>query len=292
MDKINLKAPAKINLFLKVLDRRPDGYHNIDSLMQTVDLYDELTIERSDEIELICDDLPELRADENLAFRAAEMIAGMAYYPGARITLKKRIPAGSGLGGGSSDAAFVIRGLIKLFDLRLNPDDIIARAVDLGADIPFFLGRGQARVGGKGEIIQDCKIPLKYKVLIVKPHFSIDTARAYREIDRIRKGEFYLTNPEKFTFLYRNIADHKFVRIAHTFINELEEVVFAWHPELSQVRQRLLDDGAFYAGMSGSGSAIVGLFSPDNTVDKTARRFSGKQYSVFVCRPVVLPPAN
>ena len=135
-------------------------------------------------------------------------------------------------------------------------------------------------------------MPLRYRVLIVKPAFSVDTAKAYGGLAELRAGKFRLTKADKFTFLYRNIADHNLVRNASTFINDLEEVVFAWHPELSQVRQRLLEAGAFYAGMSGSGSAVFGLFSPDSTIAKTARRFAEKNYTSFICRPVVLPPAN
>jgi 4-diphosphocytidyl-2-C-methyl-D-erythritol kinase len=292
MDKINLKVPAKINLYLRVLDKRPDGYHNIDSLMQTISLYDEITLERSDEIELDCRDLGNLAPENNLAYRAAKLVETMAYFPGVRIVLKKKIPIGAGLGGGSADAAFVIRGLIKLFDLQLDSMELIRRTVQVGSDIPFFLGRGQAHIGGIGDTVRDCVLPLKYKVLLVKPLFSVDTAKAYGELDKCREGKFLLTNRNTDTFLYRIIADHNFVRIANKFINDLEEVVFSWHRELFQVKSRLYDAGAFYSGMTGSGSSIFGLFSPDSTVEKTARRFIENNYSVFVCRPVLLPPAS
>ena len=292
MDIINLKVPAKINLFLRVLDKRNDGYHNIDSLMQTIDLYDELTLERSDEIELVCDDLPDVPNEKNLAYRAAEMVASLAYFPGVRITLKKNIPSGAGLGGGSADAAFVIRGLIKLFGLRLDPAELLVKSGKLGADIPFFLSRGQARVGGIGEIIQDCKLPLNYGVALIKPPFSVDTSTAYAELDRHRKGKFFLTNLDKIATLYRNFTDHTFVRIANSFINDLEEVVFSWHRELFQVKKSLLEAGAFYAGMSGSGSSVFGLFSPDNSLDSKVRGSLEKNYLYYFCKPVLLPPAS
>jgi 4-diphosphocytidyl-2-C-methyl-D-erythritol kinase len=292
MDKINLKVPAKINLFLRVLDKRPDGYHNIDSLMQAIDLYDELTLERSDEIELVCRDLSHLPSEQNLAFRAAKLVEGMAYFPGVRVTLRKHIPVGAGLGGGSADAAFVMRGLIKLYDLQLDAADLIKKAAFIGADIPFFLGRGQARVSGIGEITKDCALPLKYKILLIKPSFSTDTGVTYLELDKYREGKFHLTNPEKDAFFYKNLADHNFVRIAKTFINDLEEVVFPRHRELSQAKDSLYNAGAFYAGMTGSGSAIFGLFSANYNVDEMRRRFIESNFSVFVCKPVILPPAN
>lgn len=292
MDKINLKAPAKINLFLQVLDKRPDGYHNIDSLIQAISLYDELILERSDEIELYCEDLPDVPIERNLAYRAAELVSQMTYIPGVRITLKKRIPSGAGLGGGSSDAAFVIRGLMKLYDLDLDIEQLIQKSSQLGADIPFFLGRGQARVGGIGDIIQDVKLPLAYRILVVKPPFSVDTSKAYAGLDKLREGKFSLTNKAKITLLYRNIADHNFVRIVNTFINDLEEIVFSWHNELIKVKNYLVNGGAFYAGMSGSGSSVFGLFSSDSTIDKIERRLADKNYWVFSCKPVLLPPSS
>lgn len=292
MDKINLKAPAKINLFLQVMEKRPDGYHNIDSLMQVVDLYDEITLERSNDLELVCEGMPNLPPEKNLAYKAAEIVAGQSYIPGVRITLTKNIPSGAGLGGGSSDAAFVIRGLMKLYDLKIEVSQLLELAGKLGADVPFFLGRGQARVGGIGEVIQDIKLPLSYKVLIVKPPFNVDTSKAYAGLDDLRKGKYYLTNNEKITLLYRNLADHNFVRVVNLFINDLEEVVFSWHKELSQVKECLINSGAFYSGMSGSGSSVFGLFSPDNRIDQIAGRLEEKNYQVFSCKPVLLPPAS
>jgi 4-diphosphocytidyl-2-C-methyl-D-erythritol kinase len=148
VDKISLNAPAKINLYLQVLGKRPDGYHEIDSLMQAIDLYDHITIEKSDSIELECDD-PSIPSDSsNLAFKAAALLQRAAYFPGARIILKKRIPSGSGLGGGSSDAAFVLRGLSQLYNLDLSAEQKKEIAGEIGSDVPFFLSSGQAIVEG------------------------------------------------------------------------------------------------------------------------------------------------
>ncbi len=292
MDKINLKVPAKINLFLRVLDKRSDGYHNIDSVMQTINLYDDLTLEKSDNLELICEDLPNLPAESNLAYKAAEIVSQQAYIPGVKIVLKKAIPSGAGLGGGSADAAFVIRGLMSLYKLNLDIDQLLDMSTSLGADVPFFLGRGQARVGGIGNIMQDIRLPLSYRILVVKPPFSVDTSTAYVGLDRLREGKFSLTNDRKNTLLHRNLTDHDFVRIAKTFINDLEEIVFSWYSELIQVKKYLLDAGAFHAGMSGSGSSVFGLFTPDNRIDETARRLTENNYLVFNCKPVLLPPAS
>jgi 4-diphosphocytidyl-2-C-methyl-D-erythritol kinase len=141
-DKISLLAPAKINLYLHVLRKRPDGYHDIDTLMQTVSLYDELTIEPFDRIELYCDEITGIKPVDNLAFKAAVMLSEITEFAGAKITLKKHIPQGAGLGGGSADAAFVIRGLIELYSLTPDKAELKRRLASLGADIPFFLGTG------------------------------------------------------------------------------------------------------------------------------------------------------
>jgi 4-diphosphocytidyl-2-C-methyl-D-erythritol kinase len=292
MDSVNLKAPAKINLYLRILGRRPDGYHNIDSLMQTVSLYDELTLERSDKIELICPELADLPVRDNLAFRAAELVAGMARFPGVRITLKKNIPSGAGLGGGSADAAFVIRGLIELYDLHLISIELIKKSAILGADVPFFLSSGQARVGGIGEIIEPYFLPCHYNVIIVKPPFSVETAKAYSEFDRSESRKICLTNEKKLPLLNRNISDHEFIRLANHFTNDLEEVIFSWHHELSQFQQKLFNEGAFYSGMSGSGSAVFGLFPPERDLEETANQFDVDRNGVFICKPVLLPPVN
>ena len=285
-----MKAPAKINLFLRVLDKRPDGYHNIESLMQTISLYDELTLEKSDDIELACAGMENIPDQQNLAYRAARLVESMTYIPGVKITLTKKIPSGAGLGGGSADAAFVIRGLIKLYDLKLEKSELIEKSARLGADIPFFLTRGQARITGIGERIEDCKLPLKYRILVVKPPISVSTAETYRALDKARKRKFSLTNDLQLGYLYRSIADPNFVRLTSRFINDLEEVVFSRYSELLRIKQNLCKDGAFYSSMTGSGSAVFGLFSPDNSIERTARRYSGNNL-VFVCQPVLLPPA-
>ena len=290
MSKINLKAPAKINLFLQVIDKRPDGFHNIDSLIQAVSLYDDITLEISDDIELECSGLDDINnVEDNLAYKAAKLVAGMAYFPGARITLKKNIPIGSGLGGGSSDAAFVIRGLIKLFNLQLDRAELVKKAVSLGADIPFFLGHGQSRIRGIGDIMEDYFLPLNYEILIIKPSFSIKTSKAYQTLNLHRQGEFSLTKEKDICFLQKRLTDSGFVRAAKHFTNDFEEVVFSWRHELLQVKQTLLQEGAFYAGMSGSGSAIFGLFPPNYSFEKASRRFTNEKMTVFACRPVLLP---
>ena len=292
MEKINLKAPAKINLFLRALRKRPDGYHDIDSLMQAVSLYDEITLEKSADIELECEGLGDVKPEANLAYKAAKLTAGLAYFPGVRITLKKNIPAGAGLGGGSSDAAFVIKGLIELYVLRLDKNELIRQAASLGADIPFFLGHGQARVSGKGDVIEDCFLPRNYKILIVKPPLAIATKEAYRALEIAEPRGFPLTKIDNFLFLKNRMTEADFIRLAKGFSNDFEEVVFRSHPELIQVKQILYEKGAFYSGLSGSGSAIFGLFPPNSNIEKISWLFPIEKVLIFMCKPVLLLKAS
>ena len=292
MDKINLKAPAKINLFLKVKDKRPDGYHNIDSLMQAVSLYDELILEKSNDIELYCTGLDGVKVKDNLAYKSARLIAEMSYFPGVRITLKKNIPTGAGLAGGSSDAAFVIRGLIKLYDLYLDKDELVRRVSLLGADIPLFLGRGQARVTGIGDIIEDYFLPLNYKVLVVKPPFSVNTSEAYQWLENYREGEHFSKNSEDLFLMEKRLTGSRFVHFANLFFNDFEEVVFSRYPQLQKIKQTLKNEGAFCAGMAGSGSAVFGLFPITCDLEKKAGKLFDNQIRVFLCKPVLLVPES
>jgi 4-diphosphocytidyl-2-C-methyl-D-erythritol kinase len=284
MDFISLKVPAKINLYLKIIRKRPDGYHDIDTLMQAVSLYDELTLEKSDSFSLVCEDIPELKFEDNLAYKAAKLVAEMMPIPGAKITLIKNIPTGAGLGGGSADAAYVIRGLIKLFDLKLDKTELNRRAIKLGADVPFFFGGGQARATGIGEILTDYSLPLDYNILIIKPNFSISTAEVYHNY------KIPLTTKNGNVSLEKRISPSNTIRINNQLSNDLEEVVFSWYPGLNQIKQSLATFGAFNAGMSGSGSAIFGLFSPGHDLAKIAANFRGDEFRTFICRPIELEP--
>jgi 4-diphosphocytidyl-2-C-methyl-D-erythritol kinase len=231
VDKISLNAPAKINLYLQVLGKRPDGYHEIDSLMQAIDLYDHITIEKSDSIELECDD-PSIPSDSsNLAFKAAALLQRAAYFPGARIILKKRIPSGSGLGGGSSDAAFVLRGLSQLYNLDLSAEQKKEIAGEIGSDVPFFLSSGQAIVEGRGERIFPVKTPLDYGVIVITPPIMSSTADTYRKL------KIVLTKSPRPSLLKRGIESSSFYRLMKSFRNDLEEVVLVDIPELENLKE-------------------------------------------------------
>ena len=276
-------APAKINVFLRITGRRPDGYHLLDSLMVPISLHDEIDLEAWDvgrgarteknTITVTCDD-PTLPADEtNLAYKAAALL-GKETGVNARIAiaLRKRIPAGAGLGGGSSDAAAVLKGLNVLLSLGFNEDRLRTLASQLGADVPFFIPCRPARVQGVGEILTPLPpLPVKWFVVIVPP-FGVSTRWAYRRFDELLSqtdavGNFTLTNghwPE-----------------TELFVNDLERAVIPAHPLIGELKAQLLQSGAEAALMSGSGSAVFGMFH-NHSLAEQAAQVLGKMGKVFV----------
>ena len=284
MDKISLKAPAKINLYLKVIRKREDGYHEIESLMQAIDLYDDIGIERSDLLELECDD-PSLPADEtNLALKAAVLLQQRVYFPGAKIILKKGIPIGSGLGGGSSDAAFVIRGISRLYNIELSLEEKIDLASEIGSDVPFFLSNGQAMVSGRGERINSVRAPMDYRIILIVPSVRSSTSRAYGKL------KINLTKEFEPVLLKRRIESSSFYRLMESFGNDLEEAVLSDLPELGKLKEVLIRSGCIYSCMTGSGSAVFGLFRSIKTGDFSFEEEIGQNNQVYFCRPILLPP--
>lgn len=265
-----------------MLGKRPDGYHEIESLMQAVDLYDIITLEKSDIIELTCDD-PRLPSDDtNLAFRAALALREKFYFPGVKIDLKKNIPHGAGLGGGSSDAAFVIRGLCKMYNLRPNSNDILMIAASLGSDVPFFFGNGQALAKGRGEIIETIKMPTSYDLVIVVPPVSISTADVYRKL------KISLTKKRESTLLKTGITISRLNNLVTRLGNDLEEVVVNYYPKLGELKGILREAGAIAALMTGSGSAFFGIFPSGKSRRAEIENRVAQGTRIFDCKPVVL----
>jgi 4-diphosphocytidyl-2-C-methyl-D-erythritol kinase len=248
-----MKAYAKINWSLRVIGKRPDGYHDIETLFQTISLHDVLTIETAERLSLTCTDPSIPTDDTNLVLRAARAIGVTA-----RIHLEKRIPAGGGLGGGSSDAA----ALLTAFDRR-DP----AIALSLGSDVPFFLLGGTAYGTGRGEIVEPLPRVAPVPLLLLIPNERVLTAQAYAMLRRFSPP----LGIERFrAMIADDLLDH-----ASELINDFEEAVFAKLPHLHALKTRLYDEGAAWAGMSGSGSTIVGAFRSPADRDTAVKRISG-----------------
>lgn len=271
-----LTAPAKINWTLAVLDKRPDGFHAIQSLMQTISLCDELTFAESKYLRVASGlNIP---AERNLVYRAAQALrnaTGCA--DGAAITLVKDIPTGAGLGGGSSDAAAALKGLNILWGLGLSDTELAAIGATVGSDVPFFFAGPGARVEGRGEVVTPMPMTQSYPLLLVYPSFGISTAWAYSELSQ-RRGQDLTNrgdNLDNIQLLFDILEKKDFSRIQPCLRNDLEEAVAARYSVIAGIRQQLLDAGAAAACMSGSGSTVFGVFSDESAAAEAAVRFPG-----------------
>jgi 4-diphosphocytidyl-2-C-methyl-D-erythritol kinase len=273
--KLTLQAPAKINLFLEVKDRRPDGYHTIESVMHTVSLYDEIILEsRPAGITLSCS-RPDLPVDErNLAFRAAAALQReLGASTGVHITLTKNIPLGAGLGGGSSDAAAVLTGLLALWDRQLPAGRLNRIAARLGADVPFFLSGGTAVARGIGEKLAPLAGITPARFILVYPGFGVSTPWVYQHL------RLPLTRKQKITKIKAQLAHGCPPQEWGQYLyNRLEEVVFPAYPEIAHVKDELQQLGCFGL-MSGSGSTVFGMLSSsENGEGEHIRSILEKKY--------------
>jgi len=284
LSSVTVSAPAKINLVLRILDRRPDGYHNLWSIMQTVGLEDELQIrlapDRQD-IRLCCD-TERLAGDRsNLVYRAADAVLAQAQRAiGLDIQLLKRIPMGAGLGGGSSDAAATILGLNRLLQLGWTEGQMAEIGQPLGSDVPFFLFGPSAVVAGRGESVKPVKLRDRRWVVLVNPGFGIETKWAYQELANTRGTVCPLspTHVDLDRQLHMNWA-----QLAAAAENDFEQPVFARHASLRQIKQALLDLGAQVALLSGSGATVFGLFQDEGAARQAEAQFAqDTQLKVFV----------
>ncbi len=287
--KVVERAYAKINLGLKVLGRRPDGYHEVLTVMQTVDLYDEVTLEEAEGISLTCSDpdLPE--GPENIAHRAAEGFLRTFGIPeGVRIHLTKRIPAGAGFGGGSSDAAAVLRGLCRLYGVRPKPGELEALASSLGSDVPFLLRPGTAVARGRGEILRYIAWPFDVFYVLVHPGFGISTKWAYEEADKI-----LLTSGDEYFNLVSLLENGAPPRNPWGMLeNDFSSLVEREHPQVRRLLRRLEEEGAFVALLSGSGSGTFGVFSEPRRAREVAEGLREEGLWAVACGPVAARSSN
>jgi 4-diphosphocytidyl-2-C-methyl-D-erythritol kinase len=282
MSYIRVPAFAKVNLRLDVLPRRADGYHELRTIFQSISLHDTLQLEcsRKPGIELEVLGNPALAAAtlrENLVWRAAEAFRRhVKLSGGVRITLRKRIPAGGGLGGGSSDAAAALAGLLRLTKERITTERLLEIAAGLGADAPFFLFGGRALGTGRGDEIYPLPDGQRQTLLVVSPRdIAVNTRDAYGWLDRT------LTKNSGNSTLWSFCALCWSPR-GGRLSNDFESVVFKRHPRLARIRRDLLRGGAAEAALAGSGSAVFGVFPNPAQARRSARLFPEDQ--VFLCR--------
>jgi len=276
------RAYAKINLGLHITEKRTDGYHNIETVFHLIDLYDEIKFATSKKIEVISnnDDVP--GGPDNLAHKAAALLqkhAGVT--KGIKITITKNIPVGSGLGGGSSDAATVLRELPGFWKCKVAEKDLQNIALGIGSDVPYFLKKGTALGAGRGEKLEYFSLRIPYTILVCNPVIQVPTAWAYENCV-----------PNKRTTDFKKILAEGMKNpstLTDKLFNDFEPVVFPHHPSIAQIKRAMADSGALFALMSGSGSTVYGLFENPKRAEEVAGTFSKIGLATFITAPNFSP---
>ncbi len=294
---IAVRAHAKINLGLKVQGLREDGYHEIRSTLQAIDLHDDLHLEEAAGLSLRVEGDFQLPTDStNLVLRAADAFQAACGGRGARILLVKRIPPGSGLGGGSSDAAATLMGLDRLWETRAGPETLFGIARTLGSDVPFFLYGGACLAVGRGDDLFPLPDLPEWQVLVVWPGIPLATREVYAGLPASLTRGRNLSSMKGFNPAAVRApgdpgsipgfwpADAGSTAEAPRVDNDLEETSFARVPQLRGIKEQLLEAGAVAAAMTGSGSAVYGLFPRDEDLEPIRTTLDRETTRVYVCR--------
>ena len=284
MQAIRHRSYAKINLGLSILGKRSDGYHNIATIFQEIDLFDELIFHKTGQpgIKIRSNDQTLPVDASNLVHKAiATLLEHADEAFGVDIMIEKKIPTGGGLGGGSSNAAMALRVVNEWLQKPLTINELLRIGAGIGSDVPFFLLGGTAFGEGRGEILTPLFWDLSAWICLICPGIHVSTAWAYNEM------KIALTNKEKFTKfkpLFQEVSPHALGKLE----NEFEGMVFRRHPILLNYKELLLEGGAFYASMSGSGSSIFGIFL-DREPAQAAKSFfqMEKGVSAYLCKPIM-----
>lgn len=257
---MKVKAYAKINLGLKILNKRKDGFHNIETVFHKIDLFDEIIFSKhKSEIIIETKNIKSIDNKLNLCYKAAKLLKDFCNIKsGIKISIKKNIPIGAGLGGGSSDAANTLLALKKIWHCKISDKDLNKIALKLGSDVPFFLNRGSAIAKGRGEKLKYFNLKLPYWILVVNPGVHISTAWAYNEISKLKNRKIsHLKN-----------LDLKSLKLE----NDFEQIVFKKFKKINLLKNKLLNSGAKYVLLSGSGSSLFGLFENEIIAKKTKNK--------------------
>ncbi len=275
MDKIKLKALGKINLGLDVLGRRPNGYHDVRMVMQTVYLYDQILLEKTDKEGIsLKTNLFYLPVNENnLAYRAAKMLIDeFAIKEGVHISLEKHIPVAAGMAGGSSNAAAVLYGMNRLFFFLLTDQELMERGVKLGADVPYCIMRGTVLAEGIGEELTPLPAMPKCHVLLAKPPISVSTQKVYEKLDAQK-----VTKHPDIDGILLGLQTGDLKKITSSMGNVLENVTITEYPQIERIKDVMKEEGALNAMMSGSGPTVFGIYDDKMLARRAAARIREEQ---------------
>lgn len=276
-----VKAPAKINLTLDVLSKRPDGYHEVEMIMTTVDLADRIGLEpRSDGlIRIISADRYVPDDHRNLAYQAAKLLRDTyGIKEGVTIKLEKKIPVAAGLAGGSSDAAATLKGLNYLWDLKLTADQLAEHGAKIGSDVSFCVYGGTALATGRGELIQELPAPPNCWIILAKPSIGVSTADVYGGL-KINE----VVHP-KTKDMIRAIHEKNYELMCEAMGNALESVTLKLHPEVSMIKEQMMKFGADAVLMSGSGPTVFGIVQHESRVNRIYNGLRGFCDEVYAVR--------
>ncbi len=276
MNSLKVKANAKINIGLNVVGKRADGFHDLETIFYPVySLYDIIEFRKSKSLSIEC--VPSLNIDteENLIYKAVRLLEK---HTGGRfnvdITLRKNIPPGGGMGGGSSDAAFTLAALNELFDLKITQNKLVNLSLILGSDVPFFLLNKPSLGYSRGEILKEINLPINgCKLIIVNPNIHISTKEVFANVipirPKIRLENIPIFEGNIFTLLKRYAK------------NDFEKYVFSKYPEIKTVKDNLYNAGALFASMSGTGSTVYGFFDKDFIPDELINNFPRNYFTTI-----------
>lgn len=273
MNSITLRSPAKINLCLSVLGKRPDGYHEVEMLMQMVGLYDEITVTRGGfGISVHCEDGVVPSGESNTAWKAAaELLKAARRNAGLSIFIKKNIPVAAGLAGGSGNAAAVLVAANRLLGTGCDRDHLAEIGTRVGMDVPFFFFGPTAIARGRGECVTTLPTVPNFWVLLVNPGFATSTAWVYNNLN------LRLTKKVDCTKIARLTVQN----IAEGLHNDLESVTAAAHPVIGRIKEALLAQGALGVRMSGSGPTVFGIFKTETACQAAAHDLSGSGWRCY-----------
>ena len=284
---LRARSYAKVNLGLRIIRKRPDGFHDIETVFHRIGLHDIVEIREAEDISVTSTD-PAAPSDRtNLAYRAAALLRETAgTRAGVSIAITKNIPVGAGLGGGSSNAATVLTMLQELWKVRVLPGHLQEIALALGSDVPYFLRAGSAAAHGRGERLTYFELDMPFAILLCTPGIHVSTALAYRSVTP-RGGE-----PE------RPLKDELMHALRHAALlpaaltNDFEPSVFAGFPAIAEAKQAMLATGAICASMSGSGSSVFGLYPSTEAAESAALSFRSPGMAVHVTPPHFQPEGS
>ena len=279
MDEIIVKSSAKINIGLNIINKRDDGFHNLETIFYPLNLYDEIKFTKSDKFTFNSNDENLSKDKTNLIIRTKELLENeFDIHLPVNIYLKKNIPIGAGLGGGSSNAASTLLSLVKLFNLEISKNKLMDLAIKLGSDVPYFLNPVPSFAESRGEKLFPINFRIKKYLLIVNPGIHIAT-----------KWAFSLITPKQPNISLKSLINKPKIEIEDVMSiasNDFEEIIFNHFPEIKKIKEKMLYFGANYSMMTGTGSTVWALFDDKEAAYQTELFFKCKIYFTFIQEPI------